>query len=70
MEIFTLEGERKSVWKLRRWGKGRGHHTVVVKKEKEKREDEEERATEEKDQDVAGSTCTTNMEDKVNEVHV
>ena len=66
------EGERKSVWKLRRWSKGRGHHTVVVKKEgekeEEKREDEEERVTEEKDQDMAGSTCTTNMEDKVNEV--
>ena len=23
-------GERKSVWKVRRWSKNRGHHTVVV----------------------------------------
>ena len=64
------EGERKSVWKLRRWSKGRGHHTIVVKKEGEeeedKRDDKEERATDKKEQDMAGST--TNMEEKANEV--
>ena len=30
------EGERKSVWKLRRWSKSRGYHTVVVNGEGEK----------------------------------
>ena len=52
------EGERKSVWKLRRWSKSRGHHTVVVKKEgkgeeEEGREGEQKR--EENDKHMAGS---------------
>ena len=67
------EEERKSVWKLHRWSKSHGHHTVVVKEEgdgeeEEGRDDEGERATEKKDQDMTGST--TNMEEKANEVCV
>ena len=46
------EGERKSVWKLCRWSKSRGHHTVVIKKE-EGREGEQRR--EENNKDMAGS---------------
>ena len=50
------EGERKSVWKLRRWSKSRGHHTVVIKKEGEeeqgKREGEAEQARENKDREI------------------
>ena len=53
------EGERKSVWKLRRWSKSRGHHTVVVKKEGEEEVAEEgregEQRREENDKDMAGS---------------
>ena len=51
------EGERKSVWKLRRWSKSRGHHTVVVKKEGEEKEEgrEGEQKREENNKDMAGS---------------
>ena len=51
------EGERKSVWKLRRWSKGRGHHTVMVKKEEEGEGDgrEGEHIREEKDKEMAAS---------------
>ena len=52
------EGERKSVWKLRRWSKGRGHHTVMVKKEEEgeEREGREgEKIREDKDKGMAAS---------------
>ena len=44
------EGERKSVWKLRRWSKGRGHHTVTVEKEEE---GEGEHTREERDKETA-----------------
>ena len=47
------EGERKSVWKLRRWTKGRGHHTVMVKKEEEGDRREGEHIREEKDKEMA-----------------
>ena len=30
------EGEKKTVWKLRRWNKSRGYHTVVVNGEEER----------------------------------
>ena len=49
------EGERKSVWKLRRWSKGRGHHTVMVKKEGEGEGREGEQIREEKDEEMAAS---------------
>jgi hypothetical protein len=63
------EGERKSVWKLRRWSKSRGHHTVMVKEE-EQGEGEEgkgregEQVGEEKDEDMAASG-PNNENDKV-----
>ena len=66
------EGERKSVWKLRRWSKSRGHHTVVVKKEGGGEEEEEEREggqiSEEKDKDMAASG--PNNENEVRTLHV
>lgn len=43
------EGERKSVWKLRRWSKGRGHHTVMIK---EGERGEGEHIREEKDKEM------------------
>lgn len=49
------EGERKSVWKLRRWSKSRGHHTVMVKKEEEGEGREGEHIREEKDKGMAAS---------------
>ena len=50
------EEEKKSVWKLRRWSKSRGHHTVVVKKEEEEEEGREgEQRREENSKDMAGS---------------
>ena len=61
------EGERKSVWKLRRWSKGRGHHTVTVKKEEGEGDGREgEQIREEKDKEMAApgpnnenaSTCS------------
>ena len=66
------EEERKSVWKLRRWSKSRGHHTVVVKNEEEGegREGEggETVAREKKDKDMAESA--TDMKEKECEVCV
>ena len=60
------EGERKSVWKLRRWSKSRGHHTVVIKKEEENgREGQQKRG--ENGVDVAASG--SNSDETSNEIH-
>ena len=56
------EGERKSVWKLRKWSKIRGHHTVVVKEEESKGHAGEEKS---KEKDGAG----IQNEDRNSEVH-
>ena len=47
------EGERKSIWKLHRWSKNRGHHTVVVNGEEEK---DCEQGSEETDKETPEST--------------
>ena len=61
------DGERKRVWKLRRWSKSRGHHTVVVENGGEGEEGREcGEAGEKKDREVNGSG--TKIEDKSNEV--
>jgi hypothetical protein len=65
------EGERKSVWKLRRWSKSRGHHTVMVKEEGDGEEGEGregEQTGEDKNKDMAASG-PNNENDKVH-VHL
>ena len=60
------DGERKSVWKLRRWSKSRGHHTVIVKKEEEDgREDEQKR----RENDIDVAAIGPNSDEMSNEVH-
>ena len=61
------EGERKSVWKLRRWSKSRGHRTVVVKKEEEEDGREGQQKRGENGVDVAASG--SNSDEMSNEVH-
>ena len=62
------EGERKSVWKLRRWSKSRGHHTVVVKKEEEEDGREGQQKSRENDVDVAA--IGPNSDEITNEVRM
>ena len=57
------DGERKRVWKLRRWNKSRGHHTVVVKNGGGVEEYEQ---SVEEDKEMNGSGTKT--EEKSNEV--
>ena len=63
------EGERKSVWKLRRWSKSRGHHTVVVKKEEEEEEEGREGQQKRGENGVDVAASGSNSDETSNEIH-
>ena len=50
-------GERKSVWKLRRWSKGRGHHTVIVNGDGERDGDKQKSEDVNKEDTESGASC-------------